>query len=127
MATNSQLIKCLDYHEFQDLMCVQCEETFQLKSQLSIHIKSVHETHLQPLSEHSLSLIHLFWRKILLVLYSREHEVLARLLYPLCCCCCSSSCCCCCCWIVTHVQKKDTRWCYCFTQNFVVFLDMVSY
>jgi hypothetical protein len=54
-------------------------------------------------------------------IFSREHEVLARLLYPLCCCCS------CCCWIVTHVQQKDTRWRYCFTQNFVVFLDMVSY
>jgi hypothetical protein len=43
------------------------------------------------------------------LLFSREHEVLARLLYPLCCCCS------CCCWIVTHVQHKDTRWRYCFT------------
>jgi hypothetical protein len=59
-------------------------------------------------------------RPVQIVLFSREHEVLARLLYPLCCCC--SSCCCCICWIVTHVQQKDTRWRYCFTQNFVVFL-----
>jgi hypothetical protein len=54
-----------------------------------------------------------------MVLFSREHEVLARLLYPLCCCSC--------CWIVTHIQQKDTRWRYCFTQNIVVFLDMMSY
>jgi KRAB domain-containing zinc finger protein len=36
-------IKCLDYTEFQDLMCAQCEETFRLKKQLVIHIESVHE------------------------------------------------------------------------------------
>jgi hypothetical protein len=48
------------------------------------------------------------------VLFSREHEVLVRLLYPLCCCC---SCPFCCCWIITHFQQKDTRWRYCFTQK----------
>jgi uncharacterized Zn-finger protein len=36
-------IKCLDYTDFQDLMCAQCEETFPLKKQLLIHIESVHE------------------------------------------------------------------------------------
>jgi hypothetical protein len=42
-------------------------------------------------------------------IFSREHVVLARLLYPLCCCCCSCSCSSCCSWwIVTHgIQSNN--------------------